>query len=241
MSAGLGAPATPAATLGAGPRTCPPPPAPAAYGPRTSWSPGWPGPATVSGSRPPPARRHPGPSHTRARVDSAAHAVWTLPFASSWEAGASMTATVVSDPSSATVVLDGEIDIATAPAIRRLLMAAISDGNAHLASWSPRLTGPGKREAACRCWRRPGRCGGCWTSCPWRRSCRPPSAQRAPSLPAAPPDVSLAASRRNGPGSKRRDGRGGMAHGAGGRHSGGRPATAENGGDGTSRSGLPAV
>jgi anti-sigma B factor antagonist len=44
-----------------------------------------------------------------------------------------MTATVVSGPPSATVVLGGEIDIATAPAIRRLLMAAISGGNAHLA------------------------------------------------------------------------------------------------------------
>jgi anti-sigma B factor antagonist len=44
-----------------------------------------------------------------------------------------MTATVVSDPSSATVVLDGEIDIATAPAIRRLLLAAISGGSVHLA------------------------------------------------------------------------------------------------------------
>jgi anti-sigma B factor antagonist len=41
--------------------------------------------------------------------------------------------TAVSDPPSATVVLDGEIDIATAPAIRRLLMAAISGGDAHLA------------------------------------------------------------------------------------------------------------
>jgi anti-sigma B factor antagonist len=44
-----------------------------------------------------------------------------------------MTATVVSGPPSATVVLGGEIDVATAPAIRRLLMAAISGGNAHLA------------------------------------------------------------------------------------------------------------
>ena len=44
-----------------------------------------------------------------------------------------MTATVVSNPPSATVVLDGEIDIATAPAIRRLLMAAISGGDVHLA------------------------------------------------------------------------------------------------------------
>ncbi len=41
--------------------------------------------------------------------------------------------TAVSDPPSATVALDGEIDIATAPAIRRLLMAAISGGNVHLA------------------------------------------------------------------------------------------------------------
>ena len=41
--------------------------------------------------------------------------------------------TVVSDLPSATVVLDGEIDIATAPAIRGFLMAAISGGDAHLA------------------------------------------------------------------------------------------------------------
>jgi anti-sigma B factor antagonist len=41
--------------------------------------------------------------------------------------------TVVSDLPSATVVLDGEIDIATAPAIRRCLMAAISGGDARLA------------------------------------------------------------------------------------------------------------
>jgi anti-sigma B factor antagonist len=40
--------------------------------------------------------------------------------------------TVVSDPPSVTVVLNGEIDIATAPAIRRLLMAAISGGDVHL-------------------------------------------------------------------------------------------------------------
>jgi anti-anti-sigma factor len=44
-----------------------------------------------------------------------------------------MTATVVSGPPSATVVLGGEIDIAAAPAIRRLLLAAISGRNAHLA------------------------------------------------------------------------------------------------------------
>ncbi len=41
--------------------------------------------------------------------------------------------TVVADPPSATVVLGGEIDIATAPAIRRLLAAAISGGDIHLA------------------------------------------------------------------------------------------------------------
>jgi anti-sigma B factor antagonist len=44
-----------------------------------------------------------------------------------------MTATVVSGPPSATVVLGGEIDIATAPAIWRLLLAAISEGSVHLA------------------------------------------------------------------------------------------------------------
>ena len=43
-----------------------------------------------------------------------------------------MTTTVVSDPPSA-VVLDGEIDISTCPAIRRFLLAAISGGHAHLA------------------------------------------------------------------------------------------------------------
>jgi anti-sigma B factor antagonist len=42
--------------------------------------------------------------------------------------------TVVSDAPSATLVLDGEIDIATAPAIRRILMAAISGGDFHLAA-----------------------------------------------------------------------------------------------------------
>ena len=40
--------------------------------------------------------------------------------------------TAVSDPPAATVVLDGEIDIATSPAIRRFLMAAISGGDVHL-------------------------------------------------------------------------------------------------------------
>ena len=44
-----------------------------------------------------------------------------------------MTTTVVSDPPSAAVVLDGEIDISTCPAIRRFLLAAISGGHAHLA------------------------------------------------------------------------------------------------------------
>ena len=44
-----------------------------------------------------------------------------------------MTTTVVSSPPSAAVVLDGEIDISTCPAIRRFLMAAISGGDVHLA------------------------------------------------------------------------------------------------------------
>src|SRR5689334_6320791 len=44
-----------------------------------------------------------------------------------------MTAIGVSDPLSAAVVLDGEIDISTCPAARRLLMAAISGGDVHLA------------------------------------------------------------------------------------------------------------
>jgi anti-anti-sigma factor len=44
-----------------------------------------------------------------------------------------MTTTVVPDPTSATVVLDGEIDIATCPAIGRFLSAAISGGHAQLA------------------------------------------------------------------------------------------------------------
>ena len=43
-----------------------------------------------------------------------------------------MAATVVSDQLSA-AVLDGEIDISTCPAVRRLLMAAISGGDVHLA------------------------------------------------------------------------------------------------------------
>jgi anti-anti-sigma factor len=41
--------------------------------------------------------------------------------------------TVVSDPPSVTVVLDGEIDVATAPAIRRFLMAAIGGRDVDLA------------------------------------------------------------------------------------------------------------
>jgi anti-sigma B factor antagonist len=41
--------------------------------------------------------------------------------------------TAVSDQPSVTVVLDGEIDIATAPAIRRILLAAISGGDVQLA------------------------------------------------------------------------------------------------------------
>jgi anti-sigma B factor antagonist len=41
--------------------------------------------------------------------------------------------TAISNAPSATVLLDGEINIATAPAIRRFLMAAISGGDVHLA------------------------------------------------------------------------------------------------------------
>ena len=44
-----------------------------------------------------------------------------------------MTMAVISPASSATVVLDGEIDIATGPAIRRSLIAAIRGRNVHLA------------------------------------------------------------------------------------------------------------
>ena len=44
-----------------------------------------------------------------------------------------MTTTAVSNPPSAAVVLDGEIDIFTCPAIRRFLMAAISGGDIQLA------------------------------------------------------------------------------------------------------------
>ena len=44
-----------------------------------------------------------------------------------------MTTTVASSPPSAAVVLDGDIDIATCPAIRRFLMAAISGRDVHLA------------------------------------------------------------------------------------------------------------
>lgn len=44
-----------------------------------------------------------------------------------------MTTTVVSNPLSATVALDGEIDISNCPAIRRFLMAAINGGNVQLA------------------------------------------------------------------------------------------------------------
>ena len=41
--------------------------------------------------------------------------------------------TAIWNAPSATVALDGEIDVATAPAIRRFLMAAISGGDVHLA------------------------------------------------------------------------------------------------------------
>jgi stage II sporulation protein AA (anti-sigma F factor antagonist) len=50
------------------------------------------------------------------------------------EAGrGAITMTAVSDPPSAVVVLDGEIDVVAAPAVRRLLLAAISGGNVQLA------------------------------------------------------------------------------------------------------------
>jgi hypothetical protein len=32
--------------------------------------------------------------------------------------------------------------------------------------------GRARQAGGSRCWRRPGRCGGCWTSFPWTRSCR---------------------------------------------------------------------
>jgi anti-anti-sigma factor len=51
-----------------------------------------------------------------------------------------MTTTVISPAPSATVVLDGELDIATGPAIRRSLMAAIRGGNVHLAVDMSRVT-----------------------------------------------------------------------------------------------------
>ena len=43
-----------------------------------------------------------------------------------------MTMTVILPAASATIVLDGEIDIATGPAIRRSLIAAIRGRNVHL-------------------------------------------------------------------------------------------------------------
>jgi anti-sigma B factor antagonist len=44
-----------------------------------------------------------------------------------------MAASVVPNPPSAAVVLDGEIDISTCPAVRRFLTATISGGDVHLA------------------------------------------------------------------------------------------------------------
>jgi len=44
-----------------------------------------------------------------------------------------MTTTVVSNPPTATVAVDGETDISNCPAIRRSLMAAIDGGGVHLA------------------------------------------------------------------------------------------------------------
>ena len=105
--------------------------------------------------------------------------------------------TVVSDTPSATVVLDGEIDIATAPAIRRLLMATIAAGTSISAvdmSGVAFIDADGidvlvaaanrawEAAAVCRCWRRRRRCGGSWTSCTWTGSCRQPSAQLVPSF-----------------------------------------------------------
>src|SRR5690349_5821050 len=83
--------------------------------------------------------------------------------------------TAISNAPSAAVVLDGETDIATVPAIRRFLMAAISGWDIHLAvdmSGVTSIDAAGidvlvvaanrTREAGadCRCGRRPGRCGG---------------------------------------------------------------------------------
>jgi anti-sigma B factor antagonist len=113
--------------------------------------------------------------------------------------------TAVSDPPSATVVLDGEIDIATAPAIRRFLMAALSGKDAHLAVDMSGVTfigaaGIGVLVAAANRAREAG--GGLSLlapSPPVRRLLDvlhldgvlpQPSAQLAPSLRAAPPDAS---------------------------------------------------
>jgi anti-anti-sigma regulatory factor len=41
--------------------------------------------------------------------------------------------TILRAPPATVVLLDGEIDIATSPAIRESLMAAINSGNVHLA------------------------------------------------------------------------------------------------------------
>jgi anti-sigma B factor antagonist len=113
--------------------------------------------------------------------------------------------TVVSHPASATVVLAGEIDIATAPAIRRFLMAAISGGDIRLTVDMSGVTfigaaGIGALVAAANRAREAG--GGLSLLAPSRRvrrllevlpldrSCLQPSAQLAPSLRAAPPDTS---------------------------------------------------
>jgi hypothetical protein len=87
-------------------------------------TPGRPGPGAATGrSQVPAARRK--IVGTRG-LDLAGHP--------SWKRGrGAITMTAVSDPPSATVVLDGEIDIATSPAIREPLMAAINAGNVHLA------------------------------------------------------------------------------------------------------------
>jgi anti-anti-sigma factor len=116
-----------------------------------------------------------------------------------------MAATVVSNPPSAAVVLDGEIDISTCPAIRRFLMAAISGGDVHLAVDMSGVTfidasGIGVLVAAANRARQAG--GGLSLLAPSPQVRRLldvlhldailPAAERltGPSVPAAPPDAS---------------------------------------------------
>ena len=104
--------------------------------------------------------------------------------------------TAILNAPSATVVLNGKIDIATAPAIRCFLMAAISGGDVHLAVdmsgvtfidaagidvlvvAANRARGSGRRTVAAGAV--PAGTAAGWTSCTWTRSCRQPSAQPAP-------------------------------------------------------------